>query len=184
MASKGEIVQALATMTVAFDVKDLDKGRIQLYVDHLGDIEGPVLAAVTRRLVDTFRWPRLPLVSEIRAEAVAISTVGRPSAHEAWGQVIDQVRTIGSYGTPSLPPDTARALHAIGGWRRVCFAEPDEQMANRSQFIRAYDTLTAQENHDLQLLPGDRHKTVAELLEEGERRTGRKIIPIGTGGST
>ena len=44
----------------------------------------------------------------------------RAQAEAEWEQVNDQVRRVGSYGSPRFHPTTQRVLRAMGGWSALC----------------------------------------------------------------
>ena len=165
MATKAEISLAITAMAMAWRLEKLADETVDVYAECLADLPGPVLAAAVKRLICTAKF--FPAISEIRSEAACLMRGSSPLAHEAWGMVIDEVRRIGSYGEPNLPPAIANCVRAIGGWRRICMAESDEQMSNRSQFIRAYEAFDDREQHEQQLLPGVREVPISELLEQG-----------------
>ena len=44
----------------------------------------------------------------------------KSQAEAEWAQVLDQVRRVGSYGSPRFHPTTQRVLRAMGGWSALC----------------------------------------------------------------
>ena len=44
----------------------------------------------------------------------------KSQAEAEWAQVLEQVRSVGSYGNPRFHPTTGRVLRAMGGWIALC----------------------------------------------------------------
>jgi hypothetical protein len=44
----------------------------------------------------------------------------KSQAESEWAQVLDQVRRVGSYGSPRFHPTTQRVLRSMGGWSALC----------------------------------------------------------------
>lgn len=44
----------------------------------------------------------------------------KSQAEAEWAQVLEQVRRVGSYGSPKFHPTTQRVLRAMGGWSALC----------------------------------------------------------------
>jgi len=77
----------------------------------------------------------------LRERAHALETSSCPPAEEAWGEVLDQVRRRGAYGSPSFRSSvTAEAVKRIG-WREICGAKEGDP-ALRAHFYRTYDKET------------------------------------------
>jgi len=57
-------------------------------------------------------------------------------AEAEWGQVLDQVRRVGSYGSPRFHPTTQRVLRAMGGWSALC-----ESMTSANRDFKRRDFL-------------------------------------------
>ena len=65
------------------------------------------------------------LLKHIREASGIPSPLDRQKAKESqaeaeWAQVLDQVRRVGSYGSPRFHPTTQRVLRAMGGWSALC----------------------------------------------------------------
>jgi hypothetical protein len=78
----------------------------------------------------------LPTIPEIRELAAEIVGGHLPDGDEAWGEVMDQIRAVGSSASPSFSHDAiAKVVHAMG-WRELCAS--DNQVADRAHFLRLY----------------------------------------------
>lgn len=118
----------------------------------LKDIEDSELSEATLALVleDEERW--WPTIATVRgkvpriAQRRAINNVD--TADQAWGDLVELVKSKGSYRPPFGPGDLAsdpqrakamwRGLSAIGGWSTLCRMNESEHMAARASFRAAY----------------------------------------------
>ena len=68
-------------------------------------------------------------------------------ALDAWGEVIEQIGTVGSYGTPKFSsPETMNVVQSIGGWKMLCMTETAKIGIQREAFLKAFRILRAREN--------------------------------------
>ena len=101
-------------------------------VKWLGKLSGFSALQVERgvdRLLDTEQKREMPmpakLIAKIReangipAPLDAVQTI-KAQAEAEWAQVLDQVKRVGSYGSPRFHPTTERVLRAMGGWSSLC----------------------------------------------------------------
>lgn len=56
----------------------------------------------------------------------------------AWSDLIGQVRSVGSYGSPTLDASMRAGLDAIGGWHALCRSEEKSLSFLQRQFAEAY----------------------------------------------
>ena len=130
------------------------KEQIQAYIATLADIDGDLLKAATLRFIERNVYPRIATPGELRqyaAENVA-QAGGLPAATEAWGEVMHQLRYVGSWGAPSwTTPLIARAVADVGGWMFLCMSE--NAMADRARFIAAYEERLKRHTQDMMQLP-------------------------------
>jgi hypothetical protein len=79
-----------------------------------------------------------PAPAELREMALNVLGVA-PSPEDAWAEVVEQMRRVGSYGSPSFSnPVVADAVRRIG-WRSLCTSE--DLAADRAWFCRTYEVL-------------------------------------------
>lgn len=102
---------------------------------------------------------------ELRAEA-------RLTSGEAWDLVMQEVRRVGSYGSPELPPLVLKAVNAVGGWRELCLST--ELMVNRAHFYKAYDALEGREVEQKRA-----HPLVARQIKALAERFGSGLLGSG-----
>ena len=137
-------------------------GTAGMYARLLRDLDYELAVAAIARVAATFRFGNmLPTVAEIR-EAAATLAVGsvQPGA-VAFGAVLGLLKSTKEhrgYHTSDPPPQKVverfagalgwQALQAVGGWRAICTAEENDP-APRSQFVRVYDSLAANERRNV-----------------------------------
>lgn len=56
----------------------------------------------------------------------------------AWQDVLAQVRSMGSYGTPKLTPAQREAVHAVGGWGTICRTDESDLTWLQKSFVENY----------------------------------------------
>ena len=60
-------------------------------------------------------------------------------ALDAWGEVIEQIGSVGSYGTPKFSsPETRKVIKSIGGWKMLCVTETAKIGIQREAFLKAF----------------------------------------------
>jgi hypothetical protein len=145
MSRKGAL-QALKVLCVAHDV-ELNKDRIEVYCNALEDLPDPELLSSAERLVRISKW--FPKPAEIREEAT-INMIGGaiPTATTAWGEVVQQIRSVGASGVPNWSHEIIKqAVWDTGGYGNLCRStKPD---ADRNRFIAAYNLAALQIRREL-----------------------------------
>jgi hypothetical protein len=124
---------------------------VRVYQMTLSEINPELLQAAVLKHISTSKW--FPTVAEIRAAVVEIvlQTANQPTALEAWGIVIKEIRRVGHWRRPDLPPAILKAVNDIGGWRQLCMSE--NNTADRARFVEAYTSRQQRLAHRLQQLP-------------------------------
>jgi hypothetical protein len=159
-----------------------------IYWEILRDIPTELLHAAARQCMATLRF--FPKPAELRDKALEIimMTLGIPNANDAWAEVSKRltgrfrwrqiqgkmqleiigmlVETEGGYLRERQPVDSdwstpliQRAIDGIGGWAALRASE--NVIADRSQFLRAYEAYAMREVEQARLLP----ETRAAMLE-------------------
>jgi hypothetical protein len=128
--------------------------QTKAYIATLADIDGELLKAATLRYIENNQYPRIATPGELRQYAAEIVTQaqGLPAGAEAWGEVMKQLRDVGSWGAPSWSsPMIAAAVQDVGGWMYLCMTE--NVTADRARFIAAYDERMKRRTQDMMQLP-------------------------------
>ncbi len=86
-----------------------------------------------------------PAISEI-LEACDFD-LKESDALDAWGEVIEQIGTMGSYGTPNFSnAETLKVVKSIGGWKMLCTTETAKIGIHREAFLKAFKILRQRES--------------------------------------
>lgn len=89
------------------------------------------------------RWPTpVRILAEISAIEDALGGRRRPSAEEAWEEVVSQMRRVGRYGSPTWSCEAVgRAAMALyGSWEALCERTTEQLAYDRAHFLRFYAT--------------------------------------------
>lgn len=138
----------------------------------LADLEFDATVAAVRQMAAEGR-EFAPNPGQVRAATVeftgAATSEGVPSQDRALAEVYEQIRRVGSYGTPEWShPAIADAVKALGGWMAACMDENPE--AYRAHFLRVYASVAQRRVRQAVMPP-----SVAEALSGFVRR----IEPLG-----
>ncbi len=143
----------------AEDVRAIDAA----YAAGLADISHEIAKAAVGRLVMTSKW--IPTVAEIRQAAGVIIHGNQATGAEAWGEVVQMIRSKGSHRTPGIDfqfadPITIRVVAALN-WLELCQSE--NVIADRARFIDCYEQIADNERTNAQASPG----ATSPMLERG-----------------
>lgn len=174
MANEAEVLKVLAILGASYPNFELRDDTGEVYCRLLADIPCDLLEAAAIQHIAENRF--FPSVAELRelADRIASYRDRRPTALEAWGEVIQQVHSIGSWRKPEFSsPLIARCVECIG-WHTICYSEMIA--AERARFIEAYDELVKREREERRMLPEVRQ--LAALMASSVRqieRNGRNV---------
>lgn len=158
--SKSAVNQCMARLAVAyphhFKQADLDADfALQVYHEILDDVDDSLLMAATKQWLSTAR-PFHPSPGELRDLALSLveRSNGDKSADEAWAEVLNAVRHIGSYGVPEWSSEAiAQTMQAFGYWKDFCAIETEQLPTVRAQFLRIYEAQRVRRHDDNLMLP-------------------------------
>lgn len=166
--TRQETAKLLALIAVAYPGSKInaDEMTLALWHEMLQDLPGEVVAAATKRMFSTLKFP--PSIADIRA-AVAEATKdakGTLSAGEAWAKVQKAVSWYGYYRPDEarawLGADLWRAVEMIGGWRELCAGEDPDTVLS-AQFERRYNAMIQQQAQLVQI-PASVREDMAKLV--------------------
>lgn len=158
--------QCLVLLKAAYPQVAFGEESLAVYLLALADLDPRLLwAAVLRHLA---LQKGFPAIAELRqgVAALILEAEGTLSAPEAWAELLREVRRVGHWGRPDLPPLTKQALRALGGWRAICLSK--NGTADRARFLEVYSLLLQRELRKLQQLPAVR-EVQAELAARPQR---------------
>lgn len=175
MASDIEIDKCLAALEVVYPnhfkswttLEQLTIAR-KLYHRMWRDIDGHLLEAAVDQWLSTAR-PFHPSPGELRDLALMLVSGDEKSADEAWIEVLEAIRHIGSYGRPQWSNDLIERTVKAFGWVELCMTETDQMSYARDSFMKIYKAQAAR-RHDSNLMLPDVKNTIA-MLAESKRLT-------------
>lgn len=118
--------------------KEFEPQNIDVYTQFLLDLPFEAAKMAVRRLIAERPYSTLPAIGEIR-RATAQVLLAAPSPAEAVGEVREQLRTVGLYGTPRFSHPLIRRAVDAADWRHLCMSE--EPTVSMAQFRRLYEDL-------------------------------------------
>lgn len=156
MATEKDIMLVVGLIGAAFPNFKPTKQTVEVYAQTLADLDGDLLRQATLQAVASNGRQFAPSVAEIRAEARRLLAIIEkvPTPHQAWEEVCNAMRDVGSYRRPTFShPLVEQAMNTIG-WRELCLSE--NQVSDRAQFLRAYEDLVARHDYQSTMLPSAR----------------------------
>lgn len=132
-----------------------DEDTVKVWTVYLQDMDNDLLVTAVRKFISSSDHAFPPSIPEIRGEAAEIrrQVIGIPSAYEAW----QDLQAAGSGTKKRILPGNVietieyRFLHPLVkavsvqlGWPDRFPGSLDQEMADRSHFIKAYDATLRQ----------------------------------------
>lgn len=157
MATRDEVKAVIAYMRGAFPNyhPDLDGGvnAVDVMSDLLGDLPSDTLLVAVKSCCAQAGRQFAPSAGEIRGEAVRLhaKASGVPSASDAWGEVVAQMRLTGSYRRPTFTHPLVEKIVERFGWRTLC--QSDNTIADRAHFLKLYESALHDAEADAAELP-------------------------------
>ena len=142
--TKREVAELVVILATAFQNWKPTEEVSALYERLLEDVDADAGKRAVLRLVATLKFP--PTIAEIRSAAAELACGHRRLGAEAWGDVLEAIRRVGSYGAPRFAdPITAECVRLMG-WRNLCLSQQDA--ADRARFQELYDGLQSRARDD------------------------------------
>ena len=135
----------------------------------LADIDPALLWTAVLQHISNSKW--LPTIAELRqrADEIILEEAGHLAAPEAWGLLLREVRRVGHWGAPDLPPNARQALDAIGGWRALCMSE--NSAADRARFLEAYNLICQRQADKRRQFPQQAAANNQQITANGQQIT-------------
>jgi len=166
-----KVLASLAAAAAAYPNFVLKPETIQLYVSFLADIDDAALDQAMKTCIARGKF--FPTIAEIREAAANLTTANLPAAAEAWGEVLEQMRRVGSYRQPEFSNPVISRVVSYFGWRELCISE--NLVADRARFLQAYEAEVQRGQETLQLLPETRQAIQAGALASGVKLLAEKL---------
>ena len=124
----------------------MDDDVLKLWLMALEDFGAEQVEKGVALAIKTEEYSKMPvpakIIRKIREACGIPSPLDQQKAKEAqaeaeWAQVLEQVRRVGSYGSPRFHPTTQRVLRAMGGWSALC-----ESMTSANRDFKRRDFLS------------------------------------------
>ena len=107
----------------------VNENALKIWLMALEDFSAEQVEKGVALAIKTEEYSKMPvpakIIRKIREACGIPSPLDREKAKQAqaeaeWAQVLDQVKRVGSYGSPRFHPTTERVLRAMGGWSSLC----------------------------------------------------------------
>jgi hypothetical protein len=151
MATEKEIEKALIVLSAAYPRFELPQATINIYQRLLSDLDFDILKSATLQCATMCKF--FPTVAEIRDAAVEIITMseGIPSALEAWGEIIREIKRVGSDKRPTFSHPLIDSVVHEFNWRYLCTSE--NTISDRARVMDAYEKMVKKSLREKQMLP-------------------------------
>jgi hypothetical protein len=157
MADEKDIAGVVAMLGAAYPNFSPTEHTVEVYFQTLRDLPSELLRTAALHAISEAGRKFAPSVGELRAAAAEIQrrAANIPSSYQAWQEVMQAIREIGSYRpapefSHALVDESVRAL----GWRNLCMSE--NAAADRARFIAAYEQLEQRLEVERMMLPAVR----------------------------
>ena len=149
MTSK-QALQIIGVLTAAYPRTDIQEETVEIFSRFLLDLPYEVGQMAALKLIGESKW--FPSVAELRQGAIEVASTNQlPSAAEAWGEVKNQMRFTGYYGTPSFSHSLITKTVEAFGWQGLCVSE--NIIADRAHFLKIYESYRTRELREAVEIP-------------------------------
>jgi hypothetical protein len=160
-----EAAKLVAMLSAAYRDAPISEQTSEVYEAMLADLDFAAGQQAVQRLICSSKW--LPTVAEIRAAAADVKHGPVRAGGEAWGDLVEAIRRVGSYRpAPTFADPLVTECVKAMGWRELCLGSNDA--ADRAKFVALYDSLAGRERAGI----------VAGALPEAPR--GFALPPVAT----
>ena len=128
------------------------KERTAIWHKMLGDLDYTIAEMAVQKLISESPYP--PTIHDIRKRVVEVQFPDLPTAAEAWGIMLKNIRNYGSYrvqeGLDALPP-VVKEVAQYMGYKEICQTEEPEGVT-RAHFMKMYEQILNRRKGE-QILP-------------------------------
>ena len=157
---------------------DAAERTVRFWAGFLSDTPLEIATLALQRLIVTCKFP--PTVAEMRESIAAVQYAPMPDAGEAWAEVNRAISQYGYYrpeeGIASLSEMTRAAVQRMG-WRELCTAPLEHEMANRAHFLKIYGVMEKRIN-DERLLPPALKDAIANIGQTMPEQPSQPAITV------
>jgi hypothetical protein len=152
MATLDEVEFTLAYLAMFYPQWNIPPATMQAWAELLEDIPADALMAAAKQHAVTSKWP--PTLAELRQPAQQTTRQALPTFAEAWDEVMERIRSGGSWHLPTWShPLIERTVAGMGGWLVMCSMPVDETATWRAQFRDMFAAYANRAEADAKLLP-------------------------------
>lgn len=156
--------QGMALLVKSFPDKECDYDVMWEFLQDLEDED--FLKAISKIIMTTRDINRATnLIALIREFAIPEDK----TAGEAWGEVLSQIHSIGSYGSPIFKDQSITNCVNSIGWRNLCLSE--NIAIERAHFLKMYEAISKRQRVDSLTISHDIKKMVAGIVVKIGRST-------------
>jgi hypothetical protein len=181
--TRDETARILALVTATIPTLTCPPETVDAWHALLGDLPYVTVRQATLRVLARQTGAWWPTPGAIRQEAWALQAQSRPSAEDAWRQVMAAVLRYGREkpheALASLDPPVRAAVQALGPWAWTSLCTGEEHTM-RQQFLRIYGAMAEAATQDAVLPPVLREAPARGLPDPGTRAPGPAgPVPLG-----
>jgi len=137
---------------------------VSVWNEMLLDIDDSIATVALKRLIATSKFP--PTIAELLESVRAVKYSPLPDAGQAWEEINKAISNFGYYrgeeAMASFSCDTTRQVVRRMGWRELCSAPLEHEMANRAHFLKMWDAMTERIKEN-QIIPDSIKLSIAQI---------------------
>jgi len=137
---------------------------VSVWSEMLSDIDDNIATVALKRLIATNKFP--PTIAELLESVRAVKYIPLPDAGQAWEEINQAISNFGYYrgeeAMASFSCDTTRQVVKRMGWRELCSAPLEHEMANRAHFLKMWDSMTERIKEN-QVIPDSLKLTISQI---------------------
>lgn len=146
--SRKEISKIILILKTSYPYafKDMSKDEVEsmvsLYEQHFKEYGYEILSKAIYNITSVDEY--MPTIARIKKEIAKLTTPSIPRAEDEWNRVIALVHKYGSYNMNDALNEMneyTRYIVNVVGYLRICYAESEEQIWNKKEFVEEYNTL-------------------------------------------
>lgn len=160
MPGEIEILQIIHMLGYAYPNARIAEDTLKVYLSLLNDLPADQLRTAACEHIARSNF--FPSVAELREGVFRLRAHNSPipDAHTAWAEVQAEIQRVGGRGKPAFSHKLIADLVVVFGWRSLCLSE--NAVADRSQFVQAYQARLAREVVLSRMLPQTRELLIRE----------------------
>jgi hypothetical protein len=132
-----QAAEIIAFLAASYPNAKIPEATVEIYIEFLTPMDYNEVTAASRRIVKTAKF--FPTIAEITEAVEKVSPDQLPDADQAWGEVMQQLSSVGHIGVPQFSHDAIREAVKAMGWINLCLSE--NVGVDRGQFIKIYNSV-------------------------------------------